>query len=172
MTDTYQSQPYQLTQSEMREFYFLTYYRSARRPGAVLVNLIFFIGFPVYLYWDQLRAGHITAALIWVLAAVIFIYGLVPFVLSVIAWNRYRKTPANQSPRTVTVDAEGLAFSNDLLNTRFGWGAITAFRRSARLMMFYGNANSAFMVPVRAFATPETAEALGNFALKQLDGRA
>lgn len=153
------SQPYILNADELREFYFRAYCRAALAPFSMALYAFVLCVFPIYLIKPGTDPVGWIYVLIWFVGFGVFSFLLAPLWLSFVNWKNYKKTPANASPRTATATPKGLIFDNAEEHTELGWSAITDMRRSANLLMFYGNRQCAFMVPVRAFSEAGEAEA-------------
>jgi hypothetical protein len=131
------------------------------------------------------RVSMVVAVLFWVAALIVFAsletLIAVPLILlgggmSVAAgiwWHRfylrrvarrwyrelYQKTPGATGDWRLEITPEGLSWSAELGESRVKWGAYVQIGGSATHLYFYRRLRAPAIVPRRAFASPEEAEA-------------
>ncbi len=149
------SPPFRLNFSLFGRFYILVYYAALFRPVLLILQILVFIGLPLWVNRYAVMHGDLGRSLIFMLVVLLIVYVVVPPLFLIVAWLNIRRQAMARGERRVGIAPDRVTGEGDLFQVAVDWKGVQKIDKVWDMIIFYTRPNAGILVPLSAFAPGE-----------------
>lgn len=155
----YSTRPYVLG---LKDFFVVSirlYLESMMRPLMIGLQVVAFIGLPLWINRFAIQYGEFSGALETILLLFAVVYIALPPLFALLSWTKISGLATARGERIVSVAPSRISGSGKAYDLSLDWSALIKIRRGFGQILFYTRPDAAIIVPESAFASEKDSSA-------------